>query len=178
MDTSKTPITNKIANDVRKLFHRRLERLAPWFSHMVHGRVNHMLEQGQDLPKATIYFDGLCRVCAFEIEQYRRARGAGELRFVDISGADFDADREGVDPHRVHQVMHVKDAYGRLHLGVDAFLQIWRSLPGYRWLARVGSWKMNRAALEVGYASFSRIRPWLPRKSCEASPYCAIPKSS
>jgi predicted DCC family thiol-disulfide oxidoreductase YuxK len=60
--------------------------------------------------------------------------------------------------------------------GVDAFIEIWKVLPGYGWLARTVSIPPVHALAGLGYAVFAKIRPLLPRKtrSCEDSPYCEV----
>ncbi len=124
--------------------------------------------------KLSIYYDGLCPLCSREIDHYRKARGADQLRFVDITSVGFQAETEGLDPQEVHRVMHVKTADGRVHTEVEAFIQIWKVLPGYGWMARLVSSAPIRPLANVGYRGFARIRPWLPRKKadCSASPYC------
>ena len=126
----------------------------------------------------TVYFDGLCRLCSREIDHYRTRKGAENLKFVDITSAGFDAKAEGLDPYRVHQVMHVRRPDGSLATKVDAFVAIWSALPGYQWAARAANWSWVRLPLNVGYLAFAQVRPWLPRKSvdCETSPYCEINK--
>lgn len=122
--------------------------------------------------QVTVYYDGLCRLCSREINHYRGMRGAEALRFIDITSPDFDAPREGVDPVEVHKTMHVRDASGRLHLGVDAFICIWDQLPSLRFLVPVARTVPIHWVLRGFYAVFASVRPWLPRKSCESSPYC------
>lgn len=129
--------------------------------------------------ETTVYFDGLCPLCSREIDHYRKARGSDHLRFIDITHAGFDAAKEGVDPVQVHQVMHVRDQNGKLATGVDAFIEIWKVLPGYNWAARLANRTVPRGLLTVGYYIFAKIRPYLPRKTadCSASPFCGIPKN-
>ena len=126
--------------------------------------------------KISIYYDGLCRLCSREINHYRKAKGADQLRFVDIASVNFQAESEGLDPQRVHKVMHVKTADGKIHTEVEAFIQIWKVLPGYRWLARLISFYPVRSLANLGYRGFAQIRPWLPRKKadCSSSPYCEV----
>jgi predicted DCC family thiol-disulfide oxidoreductase YuxK len=122
-----------------------------------------------------IYFDGLCRVCSAEIDQYRKSQGAERIEFVDITHPQFDAATEGLDPVEVHRSFHVRHADGRIESGVDAFISIWSVLPGWRWLVPIARSKPVKAVLNLGYAAFVKIRPWLPRKSkadCSASPFC------
>lgn len=122
--------------------------------------------------RVTVYFDGLCHLCSREIEHYRGLRGAENIAFVDITSSHFEAAREGLDPRRIHESLHARDREGRLHTGVDAFVCIWRELPALRRLATWAEWRPVSVVLRAAYAGFAKIRPLLPRKSCESSPYC------
>ncbi len=126
----------------------------------------------------TIYFDGLCVVCASEINHYRRLPGAESFKFEDITAVDFDPAAHGLDPQQVHKVMHVRDKFGELHTGVDAFRVIWQDLPRYHFLARLSTRPVVRWGLDLGYNVFVKIRPYLPRRKqdCSASPYCEVSK--
>lgn len=127
-------------------------------------------------PALTVFFDGLCPLCSREIEHYRRQPGAESISFVDITASSFDPVQAGVNPRRVHEVLHVRDAQGRISTGVDAFVEIWRVLPRYEWAARWAGRAPIKAVLSAGYAVFAKLRPFLPRRArgedCEASPYC------
>lgn len=122
----------------------------------------------------TVYFDGLCHLCSREIEHYRKMKGAERIQFVDITGSSFDAAKEGLDPKRVHKTLHARDESGKMHLGVDAFVQIWERLDSLSWLAATAKLKPVHLALRGAYALFALARPWLPRKGCEASPFCEL----
>ena len=56
----------------------------------------------------TVFYDGLCPLCSREMDHYRTRVKDEPVRFVDITAPDFDARRHGLDPERVHRVMHVK----------------------------------------------------------------------
>jgi predicted DCC family thiol-disulfide oxidoreductase YuxK len=124
----------------------------------------------------TVYFDGLCPLCSREINHYRHQVGAEQINFCDITDANFNAKQEGVDPFLVHKVMHVKKANGSLSVGVHAFIEIWQTLPKYRWAARAAKNPIIFFFLHIAYQIFAKIRPLLPRKTreCEASPFCEI----
>lgn len=111
-----------------------------------------------------VYFDGLCPLCSREIELYRRRPGAERICWIDITLPGFDAIQEGLDPKRVHARFHVKATSGEVLEGVDAFVEIWRTLPSLQTLARLASLPGVRPLLRLGYAVFARIRPYLPRK--------------
>ena len=122
----------------------------------------------------SIYYDGLCPLCSREIDHYRKQKGSENLLFIDITSPNFDPIKEGLDPLRVHQVMHVRTSDGQIKTGVDAFIVIWKNLPKYHWLSRWAQKSLVRPILNMGYLAFAFVRPYLPRKSreCEKSPYC------
>jgi len=93
-------------------------------------------------PVVTTYYNGSCPVCRIEIQHYRKvatARGRKNLVWRDIA-ADADTFAElGKDREAVKRRLHVVDQAGRLHIGIDAMIVLWRAVPGYAWLARVVS---------------------------------------
>ena len=128
--------------------------------------------------KGVIYFDGLCYVCAGEINHYRGLAGSEKFQFQDITSTEFNPKLHGLDPAQAHRVMHVRDTEGQLKTGVDAFRAIWKELPRYKFLYDLSSSSLVRTVLEAGYRAFVKIRPLLPRRKadCNQSPFCEIPK--
>lgn len=120
-----------------------------------------------------IFYDGLCRVCSAEIETYRKMKGSEAIQFVDITSPDFDSQKENLDPKLIHQELHAKDPSGATFVGVEAFILIWSQLPHLKWLSRLAKQKWLNAFLRLNYSVFVKVRPYLPRKSCETSPYCS-----
>lgn len=127
--------------------------------------------------KLTVYFDGLCHLCSREIEHYKKQRGSAGIEFVDITSPQFQAEKEGLDPVRVHKEMHVRKANGTLVVGVDAFIAIWEVLPRFGMAAKLGRQPLANRLLRVGYQIFAKVRPYLPRRTrdCKQSPYCDFP---
>ena len=72
--------------------------------------------------------------------------------------------------------MHVKRTNGSMALGLDAFIEIWKNLPSFTWMARTAEIRPIHFILSIAYHAFAKIRPLLPRKNraCEASPYCEM----
>jgi predicted DCC family thiol-disulfide oxidoreductase YuxK len=121
-------------------------------------------------PNVTLFYDGLCPLCSREISHYRVKPGAEALRFVDITDPKFDAVGQGLDPKRIHRLMHVKVGE-ELRVGLDAFIAVWEALPSYRWLASLARLPGLHALFTLGYHSFALMRPWLPRRKrplCES----------
>jgi predicted DCC family thiol-disulfide oxidoreductase YuxK len=120
-----------------------------------------------------IYFDGLCPLCSREIDHYRRqAHSHPSIHFVDIMAADFDALQHGLDPVQVHREMHVREG-DKLWVGVDAFLAIWRHVPGNRWLLFLARLPLADQFMRIGYFFFAMVRPYLPRKQACDTNTCA-----
>lgn len=119
-------------------------------------------------PRLVLYYDGLCPLCSREIAHYRRRAAGLPIAFVDITGPGFDAVAQGLAPDRIHRVMHVR-LDGTLYTGVEAFVAIWRVIPGFGWLARLVRLPLVYPVARVSYRLFAAVRPHLPRRrsACE-----------
>lgn len=113
-----------------------------------------------------IFYDGGCRVCAWEIEKYLAADTLGALGTIDINHPDFAAQDYGLDAARVRKYFHVLTLDGKIIVGVDAFIAIWDALgsPMSRRAAKLARLSLPHRLLEIGYSAFVRIRPYLPRR--------------
>jgi predicted DCC family thiol-disulfide oxidoreductase YuxK len=109
-----------------------------------------------------VYFDGSCPLCRAEIGHYRRSDRDGALCFVDVSGTGGVAPG-GVSPQRAMERFHVRARDGRLVSGAAAFVEVWASLPRWRWAARAASFPGALAVLEAGYRLFLPARPRISR---------------
>lgn len=132
-------------------------------------------------PKLKVYYDGLCMVCNKEITHYRKQAGSETIEFINICAPGFNAVAENLDPLQVHKVMHVRRLDGSLATRVEAFIEIWKTLPRYKRLAKIAENSIVRSGLDLGYTCFAKIRPWLPRyrssDDCKDSPYCDLKNS-
>ncbi len=113
--------------------------------------------------KTTIFVDGDCIVCDFEIAHYKRV--APELfELIDISAPDFDARAFGLTKNDVNENMHVLTPSGELKVGIEAFAHIWGRTGRYSILARLIAFPVVKPIAELGYKAFTILRPYLPRK--------------
>lgn len=119
---------------------------------------------GPSSKKSKIYFDGACHLCSREVEHYAKKDKLHKLEFIDISDANFSAAKEGLDAKRVNQIMHLRDENGEMHLGVDAFIRIWDSIPGYAAFSKFANLPVINPLLKLGYSVFAALRPYLPKR--------------
>lgn len=110
----------------------------------------------------TVYYDGSCPLCTFEINHYATQQGSDHLCFVDVSRAGT-----SIGPDlAVQDAMarfHVRQRDGRLVSGARAFTAIWQQLPRWRWAARLANLPGVMMALELAYKLFLPARPLLSR---------------
>ena len=110
------------------------------------------------LTMITIFYDGKCGLCSREINYYKKIAKADKFNWLDIA----------TDPTPLNQLelsqadglrrLHGLDATGRLHIGVDAFLLIWRELPYWRWLGMVVRLPGIRQVAQLIYNRFADFR--------------------
>lgn len=113
-----------------------------------------------------LYYDGLCPLCSREIAHYRSRVHRGEVEFLDITNPTFDARSHGIDPQRIHRVMHARRGE-KVLTGLDAFIAVWETVPGYAWLARLARLPVLYGVMNLGYHVFALLRPYLPRRKAD-----------
>jgi len=115
-----------------------------------------------DQSAATVYFDGSCPLCRAEIAHYRRQVKAGTLCFVDVSNPTV-ALGEDLDQEQAMRRFHVRREDGRLVSGATAFVEIWKRLPRWRWVARATVTLGLLPLLETAYERFLTARSHVAR---------------
>lgn len=78
-----------------------------------------------------VFYDASCRLCATEMQALKAGDSQGRIVLVDCSAATFD-DRplraDGVTRAAMLQSLHVRDADGHWHRGVDAMATVYAAL--------------------------------------------------
>ncbi|MCV2353528.1 DUF393 domain-containing protein [Paucibacter sp. B2R-40] len=123
--------------------------------------VNPVQPNPKDRP-LTVLYDGACPLCRREIALYQGLQASQPLCFADVSDPAL-ALPAGSTREQLMARFHVQASDGVLLSGAEAFLALWATLPGWRWLARLGrlpglAWVMERA-----YRVFLHARPALQR---------------
>ncbi len=121
-----------------------------------------MTDPLDESPPLTVLYDGACPLCRREIGVYRGLQPNTPVCFADVSDASLPLP-PGTTRAQLLARFHVRDREGRLLSGAEAFLALWATMPGWRWLARVGRLPLAAWALERMYRAFLRFRPALQR---------------
>jgi len=87
-----------------------------------------MAADNRDWPMQ-VFYDGACPLCSREMRHYQKRDRLHRMEMVDISRADFAAEKFGLDPVKLQQMMHVRMADGRVFTQVRAFVKIWQAQP-------------------------------------------------
>lgn len=105
---------------------------------------------GQDT-RPVCYYNGACPICRREIAHYKDGADGDAVVWHDLGADPLALESWSIDRAAAKRRLHVIDRDGRLHAGVGAFIVIWRSMPRYRWLARVVGWRPLRPLVEALY---------------------------
>lgn len=103
----------------------------------------------------TVFYDGGCPVCAREIAFYRDRPGADGLCWVDVSR---EAPPAGLDRAAALARFHARLPDGHMVSGAAAFAEVWRRVPGFRWLGALVAWRPVTPVAELAYRGFLRVR--------------------
>lgn len=105
--------------------------------------------------RLTVFFDGACPVCSREVDLYKRRDRTCAIQWHDVSvregEGEGDLARDGASRADALARLHARLPDGRLVIGVDAFIAIWRSLPGFRLAVPLATLRPIRWLLDRGY---------------------------
>ena len=105
-----------------------------------------------------VMFDGSCPLCRREVGVYRNLTPTEPIVWVDVSDALFSLPA-GIERAQFMRRFHVRTANGTMLSGAAAFVALWRTLPGWRWLGKIGGLPGVTPMLEILYRGFLRVRP-------------------
>jgi predicted DCC family thiol-disulfide oxidoreductase YuxK len=107
----------------------------------------------------TVMFDGACPLCRREVGVYQALSPLQPVAWLDVSQTSLDL--APADRARYLARFHVRRQDGQLLSGAAAFVALWRAMPGWRWLGRIGALPGVTPVLELLYRGFLRVRPRL-----------------
>jgi predicted DCC family thiol-disulfide oxidoreductase YuxK len=91
------------------------------------------------MPDLTVWYNTRCPVCDAGVSRQKKrlvaAVKAGRIAFRDINLEPDALARFGASLEDIRRRLHATDAQGRLLVGADVAIAVWRATPGEGWLA-------------------------------------------
>jgi predicted DCC family thiol-disulfide oxidoreductase YuxK len=120
-------------------------------------------------PRLVVWYNTRCPVCNAGIDRQRNkliaAVEAGTIEFRDINFEPDALARFGASLEDVRRRLHATDEAGRLVVGADVAVAVWRLTPGERWLAALFGNPVVRPVTRFGYDRFADLLyAWNRRK--------------
>ena len=109
----------------------------------------------------TVWYNTRCPVCNAGIDRQRNklvaAVESGAVEFRDINLEPDALARYGASVNDVRRRLHATDAAGRLIVGADVALAVWKVTPGERWLACVFGNPLMLPVMRFAYDRFADL---------------------
>jgi|TARA_B110000259_G_scaffold186948_1_gene239512 predicted DCC family thiol-disulfide oxidoreductase YuxK len=82
----------------------------------------------------SVFYDDKCSLCSREINFYKKLAPQAPLKWLGISTSSIELKNAKVKRVDALMFLHVRDNDGMFHVGVDAFILIWRNLPYFKYI--------------------------------------------
>jgi predicted DCC family thiol-disulfide oxidoreductase YuxK len=120
-------------------------------------------------PRLVVWYNRRCPVCDAGIDRQRNkllaAVQAGSIAFRDINPEPEALAAHGASLEDVRRRLHATDAAGRLLVGADVAIAVWRVTPGEGWLAALFGNRVTRPITCLAYDRFADLLyAWNRRK--------------
>ena len=120
-------------------------------------------------PHLTVWYNTRCPVCDAGIDRQRNkvlaAVKAGTIAFRDINLEPDALAAHGASLEDIRRRLHATDEAGRLLVGADVAVAVWRLTPGEAWLAALFGNPLTRPLTRFGYDRFADVLyAWNRRK--------------
>ena len=111
-----------------------------------------------EVPELTVWYNTRCPVCNAGIYSQQRKLVAlviqGRVAFRDINFEPDALKQFGASLEEIRRRLYATDAQGKLIIGADVMIALWRITPGLRWLAAIAG---NAGMLPVTRLFYDRF---------------------
>ena len=108
--------------------------------------------------KIIVYYDGKCGLCSKEINHYKKISPENIFQREDITQDASELNALGISLAEGLKLLHAKGIDGSIHVGVDAFILIWKQLNRWKVLGFLVSLPLIRQIAQFAYKSFAAWR--------------------
>ena len=109
----------------------------------------------------SVFYNSACPVCNAGIELQKHRMTGCAVQWNDVHKNNelisqlTETRRTDEDLDFIRKRLHVKDSTGKIQVGIDAFITLWRISPGEHWKARFLSLPVIHSLATVFYNVFS-----------------------
>lgn len=123
--------------------------------------------QGFFVSKTKVYYNSACPICDAGIRYQRRKlqSSAAKVEWIDVHRSNEAAADVASDLEFVRERLHVVDEEGTVHVGSEAFAQLWSKTQGQRAMSRLVRAPGVRTIATWLYNGFARLLYWWNRKN-------------
>ncbi len=111
--------------------------------------------RGPSSKTCAVFYNSACPICDAGIQQQKRRMKKCSVAWVDIHSHQDNVSQLNADIECVRQKLHVRDASGQIHIGLDAFICLWRDTPGEHWKATLFSAPLIHGVFTLIYNVFA-----------------------
>ncbi|EAT11347.1 DUF393 domain-containing protein [Bermanella marisrubri] len=109
------------------------------------------------MSNVTLFYDGNCPLCLYEVRHLRRWDTQHRVIFEDIHQPDFAQRYPDLDIAELDARLHALDGQGIWHTGLAATYVVWESVGKGNWMLPL-RWNWSRRLLEPAYWLFAKYR--------------------
>ena len=121
-------------------------------------------------PLLTVWYNTRCPVCDAGITRQKRrlieAVNSGRVEFRDINFEPQALSAFGVSLEDIRRRLHATDAEGKLLVGADVAIAVWRLTPGEGWLATLFGNPIVLPLTRFAYDRFADLLYAWNRRKC------------
>tara|TARA_B100002052_G_C15582314_1_gene462827 strand:+ start:272 stop:625 length:354 start_codon:yes stop_codon:yes gene_type:complete len=105
----------------------------------------------------TVYYDGKCNICKKEINYYKKLPSKKSFNWCDIANYPEKINNK-IILNDALLYLHATDEKGRVYIGVEAFILIWKNLKNWKYLAYFISIPIIKSIANYVYIKFAKHR--------------------
>ena len=124
------------------------------FNNILEGLSSKILE----LIMIIVFYDGKCGLCRREIDHYKRIAPQDIFEWSDITTTPNAFTSLGFLVSDGLLALHVLDASQKMHIGIGAFIIIWKNIPRWKIIGVLMSLPIIRPLANIAYKHFASWR--------------------
>ena len=102
-----------------------------------------------------IFYDGSCPVCKREISLYRKLSLSSDFKWYNVHYSKSALDKVKKSKEECLKLLHVFDDNNNLHIGIEAFIIIWKKTKYFKVLAYLIDYKLFKLPLNFFYKLYA-----------------------